>query len=59
MVYDNSNFQLCHTMHTKLLFPSNAKNSDIEACAKYRSSNRLLGFTFYDYQTKSVMYRCS
>jgi hypothetical protein len=46
-------------MHTKLLFPSNAKNSDIEACAKYRSSNRLLGFTFYDYQTKSVMYRCS
>ena len=59
MVYDNSDFKLCHTMHTKLLYPSNATNSIIEACAKYRSSNRLPGFTFYDYVSKSVMYRCS
>lgn len=58
-VYDNSKFELCHSYPTKLLFPGKAYKSIIEASGKYRSSNRLPGFTYYDHVSKTSIWRCS
>jgi hypothetical protein len=59
MVVDNSKFELCHSYPTKLLFPCKARVSTIEASGKYRSSNRLPGFTYYDKETGTSIWRCS
>jgi hypothetical protein len=58
-IYNNTNFALCRTYPTKLLFPSNATAALIESTGKYRSSNRLEGFTYYDHKTGTSIWRCS
>jgi hypothetical protein len=59
MVVDNSQFNICRSYPTKLLFPCKARTSTIEASQKYRSSNRLPGFTYYDKVTGTSIWRCS
>ena len=58
-IYNNKNFALCRTYPTKLLFPSKASAYLIEATGKYRSSNRLEGFTYYDHKSGTSIWRCS
>jgi hypothetical protein len=58
-IFNNKNFALCRTYPTKLLFPSKASAFLIEATGKYRSSNRLQGFSYYDYKTGTSIWRCS